>query len=426
MDLSRTKDSLGWKSPHRLLPFTTTRQLCASGQDSMHPVAPEDRITSHDTLAGSALAIITTGELFGGVERHILGMLVGLQQSGLVPILLLFHDRELAEQARTLGVNPIFLPSANSKSITAARQLADISRKRDVRIVHVHGYKATVISGIARLLQPFSIVKTEHGLPEPMQGRPLQAFRENLYRGLDAWVVKRYVSTVCYVTNDLKSYYESMHENVKYAVIQNGIENYERAATCEPDDLSKEHFNLLLIGRIDTVKGHEYAIRALVSGTVPHDVQLYVIGVGPQQSRLESLVTTLKLEHRVHFLGFRRNILDYIAHADALIMPSIHEGLPYTLIETMALGTPIIASKVGGLEETLDDMTTALLIPVGDATALAAAISRLYHDNELAAQISRNARELQRSSFSLSTMVARYKSVYEDVIQSSGCAGGAA
>lgn len=392
----------------------------------MHSASSEDRRSSQDVLSSTVLAIITTGELFGGVERHILGMLTGLQQSGIVPTLLLFHDGELAEQVRVQGITPILLPSGNTKSITAARQLADIIRKRNIHCVHAHGYKATVISGIARLFQSFGIVKTEHGLPEPMQGRPLQALRENLYRWLDAWVVKRSVSAVCYVTNDLKSYYASIHGSVQNTVIQNGIEDYERSTTSAPNEFSKEHFNLILIGRIDTVKGHEYAIRALASGAVPNDVQLYVIGVGPQQAQLQSLVSELKLEQQVHFLGFRRNILDYIAHADALIMPSIHEGLPYTLIETMALGTPIIASQVGGLEEILDDMKTALLIPVGNIDALAAAISRLYHDEQLAAQLSSNAKKLQRSSFSLTIMVAKYLSVYGDVIKRSRRAKGVA
>lgn len=392
----------------------------------MHLASSVGRTSSHVTLSDAALAIISTGELFGGVERHILGMLTGLQQSSIVPTLLLFHDGELAEQARAQGIKPILLPSGNAQSISAARQLAAIIRKRDIHIVHAHGYKATVISGIARLLQTFCIVKTEHGLPEPMQGRALQAFRENLYRWLDAWVVRKCVSAVCYVTNDLKSYYKTFHGNVQKTVIQNGIEDYDRSTTSIPNDLSREHFNLILIGRIDTVKGHEYAIRALASAVVPNDVQLYVIGVGPQQPQLESLASELKLEQRVHFLGFRRNILDYIAHADALVMPSIHEGLPYTLIETMALGTPIIASRVGGLEEILDDMTTALLIPVGNIDAMVTAISRLYHDNGLAARLTSNARKLQRSSFSLSTMVTKYLGLYGDVLKSSRRAKGMA
>jgi glycosyltransferase involved in cell wall biosynthesis len=94
----------------------------------------------------------------------------------------------------------------------------------------------------------------------------------------------------------------------------------------------------------------------------------------------------------------------------------LHEGLPYTLLEAMALGVPIIASRVGGLEEVLEDGATALLAPVGDHAALARAIARLHADPELRRRLSENARGLQQAQYSLERMTERYLAVYQEAL----------
>ena len=114
------------------------------------------------------IAICSVGELFGGVERHIMGLLKGLKSEGVDALLFLFYDDELAAQARSHGFDPIILPHGNAWLFSTARSIAHILEQRQIRIVHVHGYKATVFSLIARYWYPFAILKTEHGLPEPM------------------------------------------------------------------------------------------------------------------------------------------------------------------------------------------------------------------------------------------------------------------
>jgi glycosyltransferase involved in cell wall biosynthesis len=118
----------------------------------------------------------------------------------------------------------------------------------------------------------------------------------------------------------------------------------------------------------------------------------------------------------VHFHGFRRDAHNFIAHCDALLMPSLHEGLPYTLLEAMALGTPVIASRVGGLAETIQDGATGLLVPPGSATGLAEAIGKLIADPALRARLGDAARRLQRASYSLEAMASSYLDVYREVL----------
>ena len=81
-----------------------------------------------------------------------------------------------------------------------------------------------------------------------------------------------------------------------------------------------------------------------------------IIGTGPLTAELKGLAEELGVSDRVRFLGFKKNVYDYMAHCDALIMPSLHEGLPYTVLEAMSLGLPVIASRVGGLAEVLEQL----------------------------------------------------------------------
>lgn len=358
------------------------------------------------------IAICTVGELFGGVERHVLGLLAGLAGEGVDVALVLFHDGELAAQARNLGVVPIILPSRNRAAFSAASRLAHVLEQRGIGVVHVHGYKATVISAIARRRHRFAIVKTEHGLPEPLAGSAFRAWRDRLYHALDDLATRAAHATVCYVTEDLRKRHQGAHPGLHTTVIPNGVESMDRRQFARPPELRAERFNVLAVGRVDLVKGHHLAIEALALPQVPPDVNLHILGDGPRRQELATLAAKRGVADRVFLLGFRRNVYDYIANCDGLLMPSLHEGLPYTLLEAMALGVPVIASKVGGLAEVVRDGDTGILIQSGDVAGFAAGILRLHQDPALAARLGDAGQRLQRARYSLSAMTAAYLEAY--------------
>jgi len=190
----------------------------------------------------------------------------------------------------------------------------------------------------------------------------------------------------------------------------------DRSVFPRPPDLCPDLFNALIVGRLDLVKGHHIAIAALQESGMPTDVGLCIVGDGPRRRELESLASAKDIGGRVSVIGFRRNVYDYIAHCDVLLMPSLHEGLPYALLEAMALGVPIVASRVGGLVEVLEDGVTGILVSAGRPDELAAAVSRLRRDPSLRARVGRQAQALQRSRFSLEAMADSYLEVYREAL----------
>jgi glycosyltransferase involved in cell wall biosynthesis len=360
------------------------------------------------------IAICTVGELFGGVERHVLGLISGLASRGVQALLILFHEGELAAQARALAVEPVVLAGCNAVWPATSRRLARILERNRVHVVHVHGYKATVYCAFARAWHPFSMVKTEHGLPEPVAGGAIRALRNRLYHWLDGVATRAIGATVCYVTEDLRRHYERAHSGLRVTVIPNGVESMERQQFPRPQELQNDWFNLLIVGRLETVKGQQLAIEAMAALGQSADIHLHILGAGPREADLRSLAESLGISDRVHILGFRHNVYAHIAHCDILLVPSLHEGLPYILLEAMAIGVPVIASQVGGLAEVIENDVTGLLITPNDATALARAIRRLKSDSSLRERLGHQGQLTQRAKYSLTAMVDKYLTVYAE------------
>lgn len=147
---------------------------------------------------------------------------------------------------------------------------------------------------------------------------------------------------------------------------------------------------LAFAGRITRQKALEVALEALrrVEG-----VSLLVAGEGPELERVRATAAALGLDGRVRFLGplDRQGVLALFRAADASVLSSTWENLPHSAVESLAVGTPVVATAVGGVPEVVRDGENGLLVPPGDAAALAEAIRRLAADSELRGQLARRA-----------------------------------
>jgi len=362
-------------------------------------------------MMSKSVVMIAPGELFGGVERHVLGLCRHLVDAGHEPKLLLFHDRELAEQSRADGIPTLILRERFRFDPAVASQIRRISGDCRADVLHLHGYRATTTALLAGG-RGYPVIKTEHGLPEPITTSMLTACKSGSYHRLDRWSTRRLQAHVCYVTADIMHRFDRAHAGLPRRVIHNGIAPLDRAGRPRPAGLEPGLFHAGIVGRVSEVKGIVHALRALTSPEVPAHVRLDVIGTGPLLDALRHEAGVLGVADRVRFHGFQRDILDWIAHLDALLMPSLHEGLPYTLLEAMSLGVPAIASRVGGLAEVLRDGETGLLVEVGDAAGLAAALTKLAGDPRIGREMGEAAAREQRARYTLDRMVDDYLAVY--------------
>ncbi|HJU47870.1 MAG TPA: glycosyltransferase, partial [Gaiellaceae bacterium] len=146
--------------------------------------------------------------------------------------------------------------------------------------------------------------------------------------------------------------------------------------------LGAEGPTLAFAGRLTRQKALEVALQAVQR--LP-GVTLLVAGDGPERASLERAAHDLGLDGRVRFLGpqTRLAVLELFRAADAALLSSAWENFPHTVVEALAAGTPVIATAAGGVAEVVHDGVNGLLVPIGDADALAAAVERYLADDAL-------------------------------------------
>jgi glycosyltransferase involved in cell wall biosynthesis len=173
-----------------------------------------------------------------------------------------------------------------------------------------------------------------------------------------------------------------------------------------------------VIGRLVWQKGFEYFIEAIpdVLRRFPKAIFL-IVGEGELKDELTVKSRILKLEDKIIFTGFRNDIKDVLASIDIFVMPSLMEGLPVVLLEAMAMMKPIVATKIEGIIETLENGVTGLLVSPKDPQVLSEAIVDLLIHKEKARQMGLAARKVVEERFRVDIMVQKVEEVYKELLQ---------
>lgn len=169
------------------------------------------------------------------------------------------------------------------------------------------------------------------------------------------------------------------------------------------------------VGRLSPEKGYDVLLQALSS--LP-GVTAILVGDGPDRGRLELLARDLDLGERVIMTGWQADPLPWLPTFDVFVVPSQLEAASLAAIEAMLASRPVVASDTGGLPEVVVDGETGLLVPPGDAAALAAAVRSLLADAPRLKRMGARGREVARRKFGLSRMVLGYESLYRELLES--------
>lgn len=168
------------------------------------------------------------------------------------------------------------------------------------------------------------------------------------------------------------------------------------------------------IGRLNPQKNFSLflEIAASVTSKIP-GTRFLLAGEGPEESLLRDQAARLGIADKVIFAGYIPDIRVVYAASDILLMPSRFEGLPMTLLESMAMGLPVVASNLDGIAEVVSDSREGFLAPAGDASVFADRITDLLSNPELASDFSRNARAKIESNHSVEKMTSAVEAIYD-------------
>jgi len=170
------------------------------------------------------------------------------------------------------------------------------------------------------------------------------------------------------------------------------------------------------VGRLVPIKGLEWLLKAAPQVLAQFPQACFVIiGDGPLLGELRQLTSKLGIGLQVVFLGAREDVLECLAALDLFVLPSLNEGMGRVLLEAMAVGCPVVATRVGGIPDIVADGTTGLLVPPRDDRALAEAILTLLRDRSRRAAYGEAARRHVDGRFDVETMVRNIERLYDEV-----------
>jgi len=167
------------------------------------------------------------------------------------------------------------------------------------------------------------------------------------------------------------------------------------------------------VTRVDRHKGLEVLVEALRQLPQAHGV---VVGEGPELPALRKLAEARGVGERLVTTGFDPEPRAALQGFDVFVLPSRFESLPLSILEAMSAGLPVVASEVGSVPEAVLDGETGLLVPAGDAAALAGAMGRLLDDPDLRRRMGERGQELARERFSAARMARDYERLYARVL----------
>jgi glycosyltransferase involved in cell wall biosynthesis/serine acetyltransferase len=210
-------------------------------------------------------------------------------------------------------------------------------------------------------------------------------------------------------------------------VIRNAVD-FERFVQARGDrkrlfpDVSDDHKLVAFVANMNIlVKGHEYMIEAARTiGRVCPETRIALIGDGRQRPKLEQMVREQRVQAYFLFLGRRPDVPELLSCCDLSVLASTAEGLPNTVLESMAAGLPVVATQVGGTPEIVEDGVTGLLVPPRDTSALAQAVIRLLENPALAKRLALAGQEHVRTHFSFDRLISELDGFYLELLAQKG------
>ncbi|MFC1514705.1 glycosyltransferase family 4 protein [Candidatus Omnitrophota bacterium] len=310
-------------------------------------------------------------------------------------------------------------------SLSKVAGLASIIRQNKIDLVHSQGGRADFFARIAAKLSGVPVVST---IAAPVEEYEVGRLRKAVYISLDRFSEK-FVSRFIVVSEALRRVLTEKHRipEDKIVKVHNGIDAADYASRPEVIARLREEFGvktgaklIAVVGRLAQVKGIGYFIQAIKQMTADdrqRNICALIVGDGPLRGELEDLVERLGLKDIVRFTGFRNDIKDILSALDILVLPSIREGQPMVVLEAMASGLVVVASRIEGIEEVIEDGVTGILAAAKSPAALAREIVGVLGDDEASERIRRQAKASVEERFDLEDMVAKHQDIYTQLLK---------
>lgn len=365
----------------------------------------------------------------GGPARHVAILTKYLQDEQMKSYLVIgttdCREGDMSYLIRQMNVHPLVFPELQRdvslwKDFIAFLKLYGLIRRLRPDIVHTHTSKAGFLGRLAaKLAGTPKIVHTYHG--HTFSGY-FNVWLSSFYRIVEramALLTDRIVMISETLRNEIAATFRICPQS-KTEVIPLGIDirPYLELASLK-DSLRKrllldEKYTVIsFVGRLTAIKNCEMALTVAEQICFKYpDVRFLIVGDGELKQALQARAVQLGLKQRVLFLGWQQNLPEIYAATDIVILTSINEGTPVSILEAMAAGKPVVSTAVGGVPDIVIQGETGFIVPPRDVVAFVKQLSLLIDDPALRLQMGQNAQGMAVAQFDSMHLVSRIRQMY--------------
>ena len=388
------------------------------------------RVIGRLNIGGPAIQAVTLSDLFSR----------GRFQTRLVCGQVSAHEGDMSYLASSREVHPVVLPTLG-REISVLDDLISFSELRKIikefrpHILHTHTAKAGTLGRLAgislnaqRLFQEkIRLVHTFHGhvFHSYFSSMKTMAFIQ-IERFLARFTDRIIVISSSQERDICETYKIASPRQVQVVPLGFDLSGFERLRLPAPRGV----LSVGIIGRLTSVKNHRMlfeTVKLLKDQGAEHAFKFIVVGDGELREELTQEVAKLGIEKNVIFSGWQKEMPEVYQDLDAVVLTSLNEGTPVSLIEAMAAARPVIATDVGGVGDLMGEIDTepgegyklarrGILVPSGDSKALAEALLFMVRERPLTIEISERARKHVLQEYSLERLVGDMAALYEGLV----------
>lgn len=372
---------------------------------------------------------LVNGEYYAGAERVQEMLLRYLDPHQFKPYCVALMNGVFVRQAHSLGLPVQLLPMRHKADITIIRELARFLRREQIDLVHTHTVRTNLVGRIAARIVGIPVVTHVHSHPRYDTDRLWKNLaNDTLDRTTRCWTAR----FLCVSQHLREQFQREGVPSERLRVVPNGIDlEYFRwsphlALAAEKLrgalGLSSEIRLVSMMALFRPIKGAEIFVAALaqLKNTLKnvHGLLVGAFASPFYQSYIEDHLQRLNMAQYVHCIGFQEDVRPALAASDLIVFPSLAcEGMPFSLLEAMALGKPVIASNIGGLSEIVQDGHTGFLVPPRDTRALAQAVQTLLQDPQRMRTMGLNAQRFVQEHHDAKHCVHQIEKNYLEVLE---------
>lgn len=200
--------------------------------------------------------------------------------------------------------------------------------------------------------------------------------------------------------------------SIDSSIIYNAIHESSNKSTVK-EITERTEIKIGFIGRLSEQKGLSYLIDA-IKLIEKENIHLFIAGDGDLKDKLLIQVQALEVDDKITFLGYREDTTAIINSCDFMVMPSLYEGLPLTLIEYFQNGKTVVGTTIPGIQEVVTHEVSGLLVKPGDALSLSKEIQRLGIDVNLRSKLEEQTKKIYGEKFSYNNFISKYLKIYQE------------